>query len=108
MGFLEGLSLSGATGGAYVAESMAPEEGVVRIPFEIAGGIAPQLVFGSVVKNRANATIDKIAKKDKTFAKNYATLKKLRNKVERDLKARGVDLDDEVDDIVAKFKKLKR
>ena len=65
-------------------------------------------VFGSVVKNRANATINKIAKKDKTFAKNYATLKKLRNKVERDLKARGVDLDDEVDDILARFDKLKR
>ena len=51
MAFLEGLSLSGATIGAFTAESVAPEEGVVRIPFEIAGGIAPQLAFGSVIKN---------------------------------------------------------
>ena len=65
-------------------------------------------VFGSVVKNRANATINKIAKKDKTFAKNYATLKKLRNKVEKDLKAQGIDLDDAADDILARLDKLER
>ena len=54
MAFLEGLSLSGATVGAYTAENIAPEQAAVRIPFEIAGGIGPQLAFGTVVKNFEN------------------------------------------------------
>ncbi len=56
MAFLEGLSLTGASVGAYTAENIAPEEGIVRVPFEIAGGIAPQLAFGSVVRNFESIT----------------------------------------------------
>ena len=45
----------------------------------------------------------KLSKKDKTFAKNYATLVKLRDKVEKDLKAKGIDIDDEGREILRKL-----
>ena len=51
MGFLEGLSVTGMTSGAYIAEETAPGSIGARISFELVGGLGPQLAFGSVIKN---------------------------------------------------------
>ena len=61
-------------------------------------------MFNSIVKNKVDATIQSIAKKDKTFAKNYKELVKLRNKVERDLKAKGIDPYDRAQDIIRRVR----
>ena len=50
---------------------------------------------GNAAKKAQSDAIKKLSKKDKTFAKNYATLVKLRDKVEKDLKAKGIDPDEE-------------
>ena len=64
--------------------------------------LKPEIIEGFLDKIFANAAkkeqidaIKKLSKKDKTFAKNYATLVKLRDKVEKDLKAKGIDPDEE-------------
>ena len=48
-------------------------------------------IFANAAKKLQSDAIKKLAKKDKTFAKNYATLVKLRDKVEKDLRAKGID-----------------
>tara|TARA_R100000734_G_C3288239_1_gene80531 strand:- start:485 stop:730 length:246 start_codon:yes stop_codon:yes gene_type:complete len=63
-------------------------------------------IFTSVVTNTANKTIKDLAKKDKQFAKNYDALKKLRAKVEKDLKAKGMTTRDSADDIKRKLRDL--
>ena len=52
-------------------------------------------IFANAAKKSQSDAIKKLSKKDKTFAKNYATLVKLRDKVEKDLKAKGIDPDEE-------------
>ena len=52
-------------------------------------------IFANAAKKLQSDAIKKLAKKDKTFAKNYATLVKLRDKVEKDLRAKGIDPDEE-------------
>ena len=52
-------------------------------------------IFANAAKKAQSDAIKKLSKKDKTFAKNYATLVKLRDKVEKDLKAKGIDPDEE-------------
>ena len=52
-------------------------------------------IFANAAKKAQNDAIKKLAKKDKTFAKNYDTLVKLRDKVEKDLKDKGIDPDEE-------------
>ena len=51
MAALEGLSVGGATTGAYFAENLDPGGVAARIGFEMTGAIAPQLAFGTVVRN---------------------------------------------------------
>ena len=63
-------------------------------------------IFTSVVTNTANKTIKDLTKKDKQFAKNYDALKKLRAKVEKDLKAKGMTTRDSADDIKRKLRDL--
>lgn len=60
-------------------------------------------IFANAAKKAQNDAIKKLAKKDKTFAKNYATLVKLRDKVEKDLKAKGVDINDRGREILRKL-----
>ncbi len=60
-------------------------------------------IFANAAKKAQNDAIKKLAKKDKTFAKNYDTLVKLRDKVEKDLKAKGIDIDDEGREILRKL-----
>tara|TARA_B100000519_G_C13956683_1_gene303316 strand:- start:256 stop:492 length:237 start_codon:yes stop_codon:yes gene_type:complete len=60
-------------------------------------------IFANAAKKAQSDAIKKLSKKDKTFAKNYATLVKLRDKVEKDLKAKGIDIDDEGREILRKL-----
>ncbi len=60
-------------------------------------------IFANAAKKAQNDAIKKLAKKDKTFAKNYDTLVKLRDKVEKDLKAKGVDINDRGREILRKL-----
>ena len=60
-------------------------------------------IFANAAKKAQSDAIKKLSKKDKTFAKNYATLVKLRDKVEMDLKAKGIDIDDEGREILRKL-----
>lgn len=64
-------------------------------------------IFGAVAKERSSAAIDALKKKDRNFAANYKKLQKLRDKFEKELKASGVDPDDEVADIKRRLRKLK-
>jgi len=62
-------------------------------------------IFANAAKKAQNDAIKKLAKKDKTFAKNYDTLVKLRDKVEKDLRAKGIDPDEEA---LKAMRKLRR
>ncbi len=61
-------------------------------------------IFNLFVKARTDAEIESIAKKDKKFADGYADLQKLRDKVERDLEAKGIDVDDRAQEIIRRVR----
>jgi len=62
-------------------------------------------IFANAAKKLQSDAIKKLAKKDKTFAKNYATLVKLRDKVEKDLKAKGIDPDEKAREAMRKLRR---
>ena len=65
-------------------------------------------IFGAVAKERSSVAIDALKKKDRNFAANYKKLQKLRDKIGKELKASGVDPEDDVNiaDIKRRLRKL--
>ena len=62
-------------------------------------------IFANTAKKMQKNAIKKLSKEDKDFADGYAKLVELRDKVEKDLKAQGKDIDEEGRKILRNLKK---
>ena len=60
-------------------------------------------IFGAAAKGAHSAAIKALSKKDPKFAKNYKELQRLRDKVEKDLKAKGIDPDKNAQSLIDKY-----
>jgi|TARA_R100001129_G_scaffold184504_1_gene169572 hypothetical protein len=71
--------------------------------YDLKEGILDKFIEKIFVKAATKAqskAIDKLSKKDPKFAKNFQNLLKLRNDLEKDLKSKGIDIDQRGADIL--------
>ena len=61
-------------------------------------------IFANTAKKMQKDAIKKLSKEDKDFADGYDKLVELRGKVEKDLKAKGVDINDRGREILKNLK----
>ena len=59
-----------------------------------------QKIFAKAAAKGHSRAIQKLSKKDPKFAKNFQNLLKLRDELEKDLKSKGIDIDQRGADIL--------